>query len=186
MRDDAPHTPRNPKRKSGTDDVGTQRDEISKFVCELCNISFVDAKALGCHCRAKHGQRSDFVQFVGDITRCPVCLTEYHSRVRLLNHLGDRRIRSKTRGVSCHDMFLSANPAPVSNEILTELLGKDRASRRDARNLGRTHELVTRSAERNAPSVLKRSPNEAQVRRRIRGKRPDPNGNLIAKNRRVG
>eukprot|EP00973_Karenia_brevis_P014898 2033769-Karenia_brevis.AAC.1 len=76
---------------------------LSRHRCSVCANApvFKHAKALASHMRSKHGVRSDMNKYIGDTGVCPVCGTDFHNRVRLLAHVSDMRVRSKTRRVTC-------------------------------------------------------------------------------------
>ena len=87
-------------------------------IFSLCEASFPTARQLSSHSWAKHRQRGSIRQNVGNISACPVCKNEFFSRARLIKHLLERRVRSKTRGYSCRLVFMDqfANRVP-SNEL---------------------------------------------------------------------
>ena len=106
---------------------------------------------------------------------------DFHSRVRLIAHLNDKRIRSKTRGTNCHYQYLLRPAVTLSDETKDELQRRHRDEIRAARSLGHTHVIAHRPAKRTQPSVLKglkRKPsNEAEsklVKRRVVVKQPPP------------
>ena len=143
--------------------------------CELCaNKVFQSQKALDQHKRVKHKIRTPVADLLGDVSKCPVCSTDFGSRVRLITHLSDRRIRSKVRKTNCHYEFVRRSQSTIDSEQLATLHSKDSAARKAATKCGHTHVLADRPAKRNAPSVLKKAGKE-QPRRRLRGKqRPPP------------
>ena len=149
--------------------------DANTFCCELCaNVVFQSQKALDQHKRVKHKIRTPVADLVGDISKCPVCLTDFGSRVRLITHLSDRRIRSKVRKTNCHYEFIKRSQYKIDSEQLAVLHSKDSDARKAANKNGHMHVLADRPAKRNAPSVLKKARSE-QPRRRLRGKqRPPP------------
>ena len=171
-----------------------------EFSCAQCGDAFLTSKARDAHSRSKHGTRCSVNDYIGDVSVCPVCHTEYRSRLRLLAHLSDTRIRSKHRGTSCNAEFLASKPKRIDAEVLAELHKKDRLSRNAAIKLGHTHELATVPCQRLRPSVLTGILSNTVVlvdapvlgpgvRRRLRGK-PSPGdcGEMaipIAKRRRI-
>ena len=125
------------------------------LTCSICSArGFKDQKALDQHCRTRHGIRNPVVQFVGSILKCPVCSTEFHTRLRLITHLSDKRVRSKVRGVSCRDAFLRSGPEPVSPDALAELNRVNDAMRAKAMKEGHTHPICVRSALRTSACIL--------------------------------
>ena len=87
--------------------------------------------------------------------RVPIGQTEYRSRLRLLTHLSDTRVRSKVRSTSCNADFIASNPKRIDAGVLAELHKRDRMSRNAAIKLGHTHELASVPCQRSRPSVLK-------------------------------
>ena len=90
------------------------------------------------------------------ISHCPVCKVEFHSRSRLIKHLLEARVRSKTRLESCRDAFLNANPARVGRDEFARLEAEDVQLTRKARKMGHSHVLADVPAKACAPSILKR------------------------------
>ena len=74
---------------------------VSTYACSDCNASFASNKALLCHCRKAHGFRDSVRLFLNADGVCPVCQTFFHSRLRVIAHVNDRR--SKV----CKPSFLS-------------------------------------------------------------------------------
>ena len=60
------------------------------FHCPSCPCAFASQRALDSHARAKHGIRSPYRERVRS-SACPCCCIDFRTRVRLLNHLGDKR-----------------------------------------------------------------------------------------------
>ena len=147
------------------------------YVCPKCvGVAFEDSKKLGMHMRVKHSMRSSFVSFVPDTSLCPICKTDFQSRLRLLTHLGEKRVRSKARGISCQKAFMNSNPAPVDTCLLEELNARDAAARKVARQAGRTHELAFVSARRTTSHIL-----TGALRNNTNSSRQTPRFRLLAK-----
>ena len=145
----------------------------SSFVCSRCGDRFASQKALQAHSRSKHRTRSEVVARVGDIAVCPICHTNFHSRLRLITHLSESRVRSVKRGVSCRTEFLQAAFPLVDEVELGRLNDIDRRSRREARTRGHTHEIAHVPASRTLPSVLTKA---IRIRRRLSVKTTVPAG----------
>ena len=75
------------------------------FTCCACTNEeeikgFATEKALNAHRRTKHGVRTEVRMYVRD-GKCPVCATDFKSRLRCIAHLSD------TRRPKCRDRVLS-------------------------------------------------------------------------------
>ena len=72
----------------------------------------------------------------------PVCKTIFHTRLRLLAHLSDKR------RTACQSAILDAPDVyrPLSDERISELDALDRVTRSDARQRGHTHPVACRTA----------------------------------------
>jgi len=64
----------------------------SNHECEICNLSFDTFQKMCLHKFKKHGVKNIWRLYIGSFTHCPVCLRQFWSRERLLNHV---RYRSK-------------------------------------------------------------------------------------------
>jgi hypothetical protein len=131
---------------------------VLDFVCRDCHpFSFLaNKKAVDQHKRRMHGTRCPVDAFLGDVTICPICATDYHSRVRLVTHLSETKVRSKTRGTSCNAAFLLSQPARVADEVLNVLHARDTEPRIAAVKAGHTHVIAARPCTRGKPSILKK------------------------------
>jgi hypothetical protein len=98
---------------------------------------------------------SNIGQLVPNITVCPVCSTNYFTRTRLVQHLSEKRIRSKVRKTSCRLLFLDSKPNRLGTDTINALQLAAREVLRVARKQGRTHERASRPALRSAPHILK-------------------------------
>ena len=75
-------------------------------------------------------------------TSCPVCKTEFRSRLRVIAHLSDAR-RTRCRDVICSNM---ADYPVLSEEAAMQLDLIDRFDRAAARKEGHTHPIAVGSA----------------------------------------
>ena len=126
------------KKESGTDML--LPTAAGTFSC--CGKAFASEKAWATHRRRAHDERSVFSQVVGDISACPRCGAEFHSRLRLLTtHLGDRR-----RHLACREF--AAELPPLLEEVAAKLNDRGRVARLDARRQGHSHQIATRPAAR--------------------------------------
>ena len=128
---------------------------VISFRCDLCGKAWDSWRKLSVHEWSKHGVRSNIRQFVGEVSVCIICGTNFGSRARLIKHLLERRIRSKCRNVSCQQAFLDSNPSLVPGEILKDLELRDSKRASSARREG--HTSIIAEGARNKPSVLKRA-----------------------------
>ena len=116
------------------------------------------------HKWSKHGIRSKILQLVDDETCCPVCDTECYSCARLVKHLLEKRVRSRTRGVSCRDQFLLSRSKRIPTERVNILDQRDANVAKAARRKGHTSIIADRPCDRRAPSILlKRRPADDAV-----------------------
>ena len=141
--------------------------------CELCGRTFRSEWQLANHKWSKHKLRCNIREFVSDISRCPVCCTEFFSRARLLKHLLDKRVRSSIRGALCRAWFLRRSLKSVPPERLIELDARDAAAVKTSRRQGHTNLVVDRPCQKQGPSILKRRLvplDSARPRKRLRVK----------------
>ena len=140
--------------------------------CTQCGKAFPSARQLSAHCWSKHRTRCNIRRFVGDISQCPVCGTEFFSRARLVKHLLEKRVRSKTRGHSCRERFLQQPMDELSLDEFSLLESRDAVVAKAARRDGHTNIIASRPCRRHAPSVLKRTLalSEVPPRKRLRTK----------------
>jgi hypothetical protein len=81
---------------------------------------------------------------------CPICKTDFKSRIRCLAHLSDRR-RTK-----CSDMILESGVSKLSQAIVDKLDMADRTFRREAHQSGHTHPIAQKPATRHNGRVVGR------------------------------
>jgi len=130
------HTP-----KSTRDDMKQSQTETivvpCTHACCQCETKFATARALASHRRIKHGVRTVFRQHIDGSGKCPGCRVNFHTRLKVLEHLGDVRRHQK-----CRDATQSLPALP--EEEVARLDGLDRTARNDARRAGHTHPLAKR------------------------------------------
>lgn len=124
--------------------------------CGTCGEGFADQRRLATHQWAKHGTKSDIRTYVGDISLCPICKTDFVSRARLIKHLSERRARAKHRRTTCRQAFMSSVTYRVTDGILLKLESRDKNMYRCARKAGHMHVIAEVPCKRTAPSILKR------------------------------
>jgi hypothetical protein len=72
---------------------------VQNFACDLCPApgpSFSTAKARDQHLRVKHGITSSVKMYIDGSGICPICMTNFRSRSRVIAHVSDTR-RPKCR-----------------------------------------------------------------------------------------
>ena len=154
-------------------DVGSATSCIDiNFVCDICGAPRENHKKLAVHRWAKRRITANVRTFIGDTSICAICGTDFFSRARLVKHLLERRVRSKTRGASCQAAFLQSNPAPVPATLLHELESRDAAAFKAERKEGHTSTIAGRPCRRTQTSVLSMPP--PPKRRRLVHKMPAP------------
>ena len=153
---------------SSSDDPGRVRtvippQPIQSVVCEAssappphscvpCGLVFSSPKGYNQHMRAKHKVRSCYNRYVGDWKACPMCHTVFHSRVHLVSHLAETRIRSKHRRTTCGTEFLDSNPQEIDPAVLERLNSTDRDAKKAALARGHTHVIATTPAMQSKPN----------------------------------
>ena len=126
------------------------------FKCDLCaGASFETGKALAQHKRMKHCVKSTVCSSLPDTSVCPICHADFRCRSRLISHLSDKRIRSKTRGTNCYYLFLNNTRVAPSEDEQRRLQNAHQKAIRTARLNGHTHVLADLPAQRSATCILK-------------------------------
>jgi hypothetical protein len=115
---------------------------ISSHVCGDCNAAFASSKALLCHCRTIHGYRDPVRLYVQADGVCPVCKSRFHSRLRAIAHVNDRRNKS------CKPQLLSGGFVQIPPKLADELDDFDRIARKEARHQGHSHPIAVQSARK--------------------------------------
>ena len=115
---------------------------FKQLCCQQCAAAFASERALQSHIRRKHGIRCLQRLYIDENGQCPVCGTLFHTRLRCLAHLCDKR-RTKCwdqlRGNT--DSFASL---PVDRVIALD--AADRTAKREPLKAGHTHVLAQGSA----------------------------------------
>jgi hypothetical protein len=139
--------------ESMCDEVKTTRSRLlgraCNFSCDYCDAAFASPFARDAHTRARHKVRSVYHARVA-ASICPCCGTQFHTRLRVLNHLGDRRRPTCGAFVVKHCPVL--NPA-----LVLKLAEKDRTDRREAWRSGHTHVLALLPATRRDGTTVGRA-----------------------------
>ena len=113
--------------------------EVQALTCSICGATerkqFSNQKALLAHVRAKHGIRTEVRRYVKDGI-CPICRTDFKSRIRCIAHLSD------TRRPKCMDRVLGGECAALPEVFVRELDSHDRIARRKAVKDGHSHPIA--------------------------------------------
>ena len=107
------------------------------FRCTQCASQFSSNKALLQHRWTKHGFRDPLTRHIGGSGVCASCRTTFHTRVRVLAHVSDRRNQT------CGLRILGNVPSLSKDEIVT-LEHNDREARNTARKNGHIHAIASR------------------------------------------
>jgi hypothetical protein len=110
------------------------------FACADCNATFASNKALLCHCRQKHNYRDPVRLFLTSDGVCPVCKATFHTRLRAIAHVNDRRNKA------CKPRLLSGEFPQIPPALAAEFDELDRSARTDARRQGHSHPIAEKSA----------------------------------------
>ena len=109
------------------------------FRCTQCTSQFSNNKALLQHRRSKHGFREPLTRHIDGSGVCPSCRTTFHTRLRLLAHVSDRRNQTCS-------LWILGNVPSLSNDEIGTLEVNDREARNTARKNGHTHAIASRHA----------------------------------------
>ena len=107
--------------------------------CPVCPARFPSERALASHCRAKHGHRLAVKQHIDGSGVCPACGTNFHTRLRCIARLSDKRPPPCTA-------WVLANVPPLPPTVVAQLNEQDRAAKREAWAQGRTRPLARGAA----------------------------------------
>ena len=99
------------------------------------------------HMRTKHAQKSALRTYLDGSGRCPVCLTQFESRIRCLAHVSEKRFRGKAQE-SCRSKLEAGGFLALPHALVSALDAADALLRRGARRHGRSAPLVTAPASR--------------------------------------
>ena len=111
-------------------------------VCATCGKSFASKRARDMHGRKKHAERSPFASLIGDTCQCPICATTFSTRLRLLAHLAETRVRGK-KSRPCGPQLLDRNPTQIPVHERDALNALDTTARREAKRVGYMHPRST-------------------------------------------
>ena len=89
----------------------------------------------------KHREAACMRKYVGDFSICSVCRTDFRTRGRLIRHLLERRVRSKRRRDTRHDLFLASNPPLIEDSIRKDLEARDMKVAKIFRKAGHVHAM---------------------------------------------
>ena len=120
------------------------------------------------------------------------CGMDFHTRLGLLAHISDKRVRSKVRGTSCGLLFLQSSPVPLPASLASSLNHRDRLLRKLALKDGHTHAIARvpatqtkRKSTFGIPARLLADVSPNGVRRRLQTKTSPVLGNLRYKPRKL-
>ena len=133
-----------------TDRVVQSSDGQHEFTCSLCasRPAFTSAKALASHIRCKHKVTNPLNKYIDNSGICPVCATNFYSRTRVLAHVSETRIRSKSGRQTCRQILQAGHFPKIGESTLADATLAARTERREAQRRGRTHTLATLPAKR--------------------------------------
>ena len=123
------------------------KNHLTRHVCTLCDGKvFASSKALLQHLRIKHKERNPIIKYLRDSSICPACHVDFRSRLRLITHASETRVRGKAKQETCHKKILTMGLPQIEKSVLDELNKRDTAVCRNARRSGRTHEPAVLAA----------------------------------------
>ena len=94
--------------------------------CCECGLSFASHRALMAHSTAAHATVSFASRFIFDVY-CSCCMTFFHTRQRVHEHLVDGKRRCL--------QTLAASVEPVSDDLVQQLIDQDKRIRRESKKL---------------------------------------------------
>ena len=128
--------------------------------------SFKTRKALEAHMRTKHARITDLDRFVDDSGICPVCNQNFYTRLRVLHHVREKRVRARSKRLLCRDALLSGAFPMICADKLVQLRKHDNDQLRERRRVGKSKVLVGLHAKRKlAPPLIAVTP-----RKRLKAK----------------
>ena len=116
-------------------------------MCSICSQCFGSSRALSMHMRTKHAQKSALRTYLDGSGRCPVCLTQFESRIRCLAHVSEKRFRGKAQE-SCRSKLEAGGFLALPHALVSALDAANALLRRGARRHGRSAPLVAAPASR--------------------------------------
>ena len=117
--------------------------QISGFNAALVACVFPSGVALASHERAAHKKRSE-TRLFALTSKCECCKTDFHTRLRLIEHLGN------TRAATCLQ-WCRENVVPLSTQQLKVLDAETKELRSNASKSGHAHALIDMPAKRSKP-----------------------------------
>ena len=140
-----------------------------QYRCELCvgeQPSFKTRKALESHMRIKHPRITDLDRFVDDSGICPVCNQNFYTRLRVLHHVREKRVRARSKRLLCRDALLSGAFPMICADKLVQVRKHDNDQLRERRRVGKSKVPVGLHVKRKlAPPLVPATP-----RKRLRAK----------------
>ena len=121
----------------------------------VCGDTFSSHRGLSAHRWSKHRIKNSVRQYIGDVSCCPICKVDFHSRARLIKHLSERRVRAKHRLVTCQESLLNSNLLAIPWEVYQELEQRDAQIFAKSRKLGHTNLIAQLPCRSTQPSILK-------------------------------
>ena len=105
-------------------------------------------------------------KFIDNSGKCPVCNQVFHTRLRTLQHVLEKRVRAKSNRLSCRSVLMSGSFPKVPAAQLEIFRAADKLALRACKRNGKSKVPVTIHAKRKlaAPIIPERP------RKRIRGK----------------
>ena len=111
--------------------------------CPHCDASFHSEQQRAAHLWYKHRVKTPIRKYIGDISICPCCSTDFHTRARLIRHLVTNLSKSKHKAtLSCQQVFLGSSPEPIPSDEFTRLEERDKQVARVFRKKGHLQELA--------------------------------------------
>ena len=111
-------------------------------------LFFGSSRALATHIRIGHKQRSGLRCFLDASATCPVCKTQFASRIRWLAHVSEQRKRGASQALSCRERLERGEVSPLESSMVDALDEIDKKLRAEARRSGRVQPLVLVKASR--------------------------------------
>eukprot|EP00973_Karenia_brevis_P064871 9009635-Karenia_brevis.AAC.1 len=115
--------------------------------CTQCDAEFHSARALQSHTRARHNERSPFLQYISSSGVCPICQQVFSTRLRLLAHVSEKRCRGRKK-VTCGQLILAGVVDPLPEDQVEAANANDRKLRRAAQRKGSSQPKTLAPAKR--------------------------------------